>query len=502
MLSLLHPTSVHELDHRCEADYGIAPVVLMENAARSAVDILQQFLPAGKPKVLIACGNGNNGGDGYAIARMLAPTCQVTVLGDGPCTGQSEAAERNAAAAVGIVPVVPWTEAPRLCAMAWDVVIDAIVGVGGAGNLRPEAAMLCAMLDSVQACKVAIDVPTGIDANTGIAHADAFVAHHTITMAAPKIGMYLIDGPAHCGTIHIASIGAPSGALRSVRPEARILQHEDVSLLLPPRKASATKFTNGRVLVIGGCRSMPGAPSLAAHAAVVAGAGLVELVSTMIHPATPREVMPTVVGATTSGTISPDALPILLERAQRATAIVVGPGLGRHEATLDALGQFLRDIDPAIPVVLDADGLAAFPINAPYRSNMVLTPHIGEFAAMTGRDVNEIEARPIEMAREIAQATGCTVHLKHTPSITTNGQDTFLSVRAVPAMASGGMGDVLSGVIAALLAQGVHQQQYGLTGAAALAAYLHAKAGEQASTRITGPAITASMVIDELPRAF
>jgi hydroxyethylthiazole kinase-like uncharacterized protein yjeF len=502
MLPLLLPAATRELDRICEDDYGLSPLVLMENAARSAVDILQTLLPAGKPRVLIACGNGNNGGDGYAMARMLASNCSVTVLGAGPCQGQSAAAASNAAAAVGLVSVLPWAEAPRLCAMPWDVVIDAVVGVGGSSNLRVEAAMLCAMLDSIQALKVAIDVPTGLDASTGVAHADAFVAHHTITMAAPKVGMYVIDGPSHCGNIHVASIGAPPGAMRTIRPAAYVLQQADVAQLLPPRKASATKFSAGRVLVIGGCRSMPGAPSLAAHAAVVAGAGLVELVSTMIHPATPREVMPTVVAATTSGTISPDALPILLERARRASAIVVGPGLGRNSETLDAIGQLLRDIDPAIPVVLDADGLAAFPIDAPYRTNMVLTPHIGEFAGMTGRDVGEIEVRPLEIAREVAQATGCTVHLKHSPSITTNGLDTFLSVRAVPAMASGGMGDVLSGIIGAMIAQGVHNQKDGLVGAAALAAYLHASAGERASQRVTGPAVTASMVIDELPYVF
>lgn len=502
MIPVLTSANVHDIDSRCEDDYGLSSGILMENASRSAVEVLRELLPMTRARVLIACGNGNNGGDGYAIARLLSDWCTVTVLGDGPNDSQSEAAQLQAAIAASLVPIHPWSEAPRLCSRSWDVVIDAIVGVGGSAHLRPESAMLCAMLDNVAALKIAIDVPTGLDASSGHAHADAFVAHHTITMVAPKAGMYLNDGPKHCGVIHTASIGAPASIVESVHPVARILEPSDIASLLPPRQPSATKFDMGRVLVVGGCRSMPGAPSLSAHAAVVAGAGLVELASTMIHPATPREVMPTLVPATRAGTISAEALPMLIERASKATVIVVGPGLSRVDETIDTIGAFLREIDPAVPVVLDADGIAAFPFGAPFRTNMVITPHIGEFAGATGRSVADIAQAPLEVATEAAKKSGCTIHLKHTPSITTNGVDAFFSVMAVPEMASGGMGDVLSGIIAACIAQGVHRQHFGLAGACALAAYLHARSGQQAARRSNGPAVTASMVIDALPFAF
>lgn len=502
MIALLSPDNVREIDERCSTIYEIPPVLLMENAARSIVEHVRSIVGHPNPRVLVACGTGNNGGDGYAVARLLASTCSVTILGAGPTDQQSEASFTHASAAAALVPILPWQDAPRICSRSWDVVFDAVLGTGGSAELRADVALLVAMLDAIPAIKIAIDVPTGLDSTTGRASADAFVADHTITMVSPKLGMVRGAGPEHCGTIHIAGIGAPAEVVASLHPAAVQMEQPDVHHFLPPRRPNVSKFDVGRVLVIGGSRSMPGAPSLAAHAALVCGAGLVEMASTMIHPATPREVMPTILPSTQWGTISPDAVPLLAERASRASVVVIGPGLGRVDETIDAIGTLLREINPTTPVILDADGLACYSVDAPFRSNVVLTPHTREFAGLTGCTVEEAESEAYERAIALARATGCVVHVKLVPSFTTNGVDTYCTTKANPAMASGGMGDVLCGVIAAMCAQGVHNGAGGLAGATALGAYLHAQAGGRAATMVTAPSVTASMVLDQLPYVF
>lgn len=472
----------------------------MENAARSAADILSSLLPAVPPStILVVCGAGNNGGDGFALARMLSFDNTVQVVWMGEENKMSDATRANLHAAQRLVSVVHIDEAGALDMIGkrkWDVVIDALIGVGGGADLRGPVIDLLDRLHRADALKVAIDVPSGLDALTGDAHASCFRAHHTITMAGPKPGLYRNDGLMVRGTIHVASIGAPSELLRK-NASSWILTRDDVRTILPTRKRNTSKNDYGRVVVIAGSRPMRGAGALASHAAISAGAGVVDLVTPVLHPLTAREVMTLVVPATAAGTMAKEARAMIQDKLARATVVAIGPGVGTDPETRELLTSLIEELDPSIPVVIDADGLLIVPYLNRALHNVILTPHLGEFARLLGKSKESIARRTVEYSKGFAKEHGCILHLKDVPSITTNGTQCYYTVNGNPGMATAGSGDVLTGVIAALCAQGVKPFK-----AAALGAYVHASAGDHYATVASMETLTASDLIASLRYVF
>lgn len=500
MIGLLTPDDVRTIDRSSENDLSIPPIVLMENASRSAADILSSLLPTVPPStILVVCGAGNNGGDGFALARMLSFDNTVQVLWMGEENKMSDATRANLHAAQRLVSVVHIDEAGArdlINKKKWDVVIDALIGVGGGADLRGPVIDLLDRLHRADALKVAIDVPTGLDALTGDAHASCFRAHHTITMAGPKPGLYRNDGPAVRGTMHIASIGVPSELLRK-NVSSWMLTRDDVRTILPPRKRNTSKNDYGRVVVIAGSRPMRGAGALASHAAISAGAGVVDLVTPVLHPLTAREVMTLVVPATPAGTIAKEARAMIQEKLARATVVAIGPGVGTDPETRELLTLLIEELDPSIPVVIDADGLLIIPHLHRALHNVILTPHLGEFARALGKSKESIARRTVEYSKGFAKERGCILHVKDVPSITTNGTQCYYTVNGNPGMATAGSGDVLTGIIAALCAQGVKPFK-----AAALGAYLHASAGDHYATVASMETLTASDLIASLRYVF
>lgn len=500
MIGLLTPDDVRTIDRSCEIDLSIPPIVLMENAARSAADILSSLLPAVPPStILVACGAGNNGGDGFALARMLSFDNTVQVVWMGEENKMSDATRANLHAAQRLVSVVHIGEAGALDLIGkkkWDVVIDALIGVGGGADLRGPVIDLLDRLHRADALKVAIDVPSGLDALTGDAHASCFRAHHTITMAGPKPGLYRNDGPMVRGTIHVASIGAPSELLRK-NASSWMLTRDDVRTMLPTRKRNTSKHDYGRVVVIAGSRPMRGAGALASHAAISAGAGVVDLVTPVLHPLTAREVMTLVVPATPAGTMAKEARAMIQDKLARATVVAIGPGVGTDPETRELLTLLIEELDPSIPVVIDADGLLIVPYLNRALHNVILTPHLGEFARLLGKSKESIARRTVEYSKGFAKEHGCILHVKDVPSITTNGTQCYYTVNGNPGMATAGSGDVLTGVIAALCAQGVKPFK-----AAALGAYVHASAGDHYATVASMETLTASDLIASLRYVF
>lgn len=499
---ILAPEQMRLVDAAMTKEFGIPPLLLMENAARSAAELIVGLLQKHgleEPVVHIFCGAGNNGGDGFAIARHLYELCYVRIFHVGDVDRMTEETRTNYTIArrLGIPVVYLATDDDVDSAdVECDVAIDALMGVGGSEYPRGTMLSLLLKLAALNALAVAIDVPTGMNAATGACHSSCFCADYTIVMQHAKTGMYLGDADDYCGEILVAPFGVPEHLVVSVNP-VWTLTNDDVRAVLPPRKRRTSKHDYGSVLVVGGAQSMPGAPVLAAHAALSSGAGRVRLLAPVLHPLVKPEIMTTVLPATDSGTIAPEALSVLLEYAQQAQAVVFGPGLGSDERTIDMGREFVYRVSQRIPVVVDADGLRCVSADEHYSSNVVLTPHYGEFARLIGTSYADMPANFHELAVQWAQQIDCTLLLKQVPTVITDGETTFWNTTGNPGMATAGSGDVLSGIIGGLLAQGVEPLY-----AAALGAWLHARAGDIYAERYSQETLTAGALIDGLAFAI
>ena len=468
---LLTPADVSAIDAEMVHAHGIDTFMLMEQASEAAHSALltiidDQYRHA--RSICVVCGNGNNGGDGLCLARMLSKRFNVSVIWSGSAETLSQAARYNLARLPDAIVLLTPAQAEHLRA---DIVIDAVLGVGGRLPLRQTAIELIKAVNAMQAPVIAIDLPSGLDAQTGECSGYTKPAAHTITMQARKVGMLLGKGPEVCGTIHAVDIGVPFTML-TTRCNNHVLSEREVASRFRPRLNHTSKFDYGRLVVIGGTRSMPGAPSLTAHAAIAIGAGIVDLAAPAIHPLTPREIMTHALPSNANGNIDTSAEDVLAHMLSRVTAVAVGPGLGSNEQTIEMIARLLCRLDSSVPIVLDADGLRCLP-HLPHGRSIVITPHMGEFARILQTDRSMIEHTYVERAQNYARKHSIVVHVKNVPSITTDGrQSTFLS-RGTPAMATAGSGDVLTGLIAGLLAQ-----KLPLFEAARCGAWLHAAGGE------------------------
>jgi NAD(P)H-hydrate epimerase len=432
---------------------------LMQRAARAALDGLRRRWPQAQ-RLTICCGPGNNGGDGFLLGALARDSgLAVSVLALAP-TAHGDAARARAAWIAGGGPVLAWDETAAL--PACDVLVDALYGIGLDRAPQAPAAGLIRRINASPAPVLALDVPSGLNADTGECPGVAVHADATLTFVAHKRGLHTGHAADCIGVLELATLGVVARVL----PDARLL----AASALPPRSRHANKGDNGHVLVIGGAPGMSGAAQLAGTSALRAGAGLVSVATHPQHAATLNltrpELMVHAVGDATA----------LAEPLKRASVIALGPGLGR-----DDWGRALWDaaLSAGRPLVLDADGLNLLAAPPPRRfaSPTVLTPHPGEAARLLGVDTAAIEHDRFAAARRLAQQYGAVVVLKGAGSLIAD-PDGRLDVCpwGNPGMASGGMGDLLTGILAALLAQGCTPWQ-----AACLGVGLHARAGDLAA---------------------
>ncbi len=470
MIPLLTPDRVRTIDANCIRE-GIDALALMEGASLGVATAMCDELRS-TDRVLIACGAGNNGGDGFCIARHLrglAPTVTVDVVTDATDEVMTLSTRHNRHRLPDDVRVRSFGD--LAADDTYDVVVDALLGVGSTVALRHPVPDHLQRLNALPARRrIAVDVPTGMDALTGDVHPDVFRADVVYTIGAEKIGFHRTHLP-----IKVVVTPLTDGT-HEIPIDTRYFRLEatDIARLLPERPRTSSKFDHGRVLVIGGTRSMPGAPSLSAHAALAVGAGLVELVAPRIHPLTPREVMPTEVNACSDGTIDPSEADRIGTLMERASVIVIGPGLGSNTDTLHMLADRLRHHVHRVPIVVDADGVRLMPMLDVRSSSIIVTPHLGELRRWQGSDCEQPGEDACAMAERIAHNEGVTLHLKVVPAVTTDGKRTALTVNGSPILGTAGSGDVLSGIIGGLLAQGVSSLD-----AVSLASYLHAEAGSR-----------------------
>jgi len=499
MTKVFTPEASRQLDRACIAA-GVSETELIEHASSSAAECIasiigREFDKTATPRhIIVVCGSGNNGADGLTIAAILSRHHRVTVIVPEVASAGSAGflhARANMPAAVSLS---TYDMAAEVLHEPADVVIDALLGTGARLPLSDLYRRIIEMMNEVRGLRIAIDIPTGLDALTGQAGAVAFRSHHTVTMEGLKPGLLRDAGPDLCGRVHIALIGAPP-ELSAQCADAAVLDDDDLRSMLPVRRRESSKFDYGHVAVVGGSLGMRGAPSMTAHAAIALGAGLVELITPSVHPLTPREVMTTAVGHHDDGTIAAEAQGQIAERLRRATVIAIGPGLGANPRTIAMLAELIDDLAEGRTIVFDADGLRCLPLLQHRTGRCIMTPHLGELARLLGCQRSDIADGYVEHAQATARHHSAVVHIKHVPAATCSADHTTYLQRGNPAMASAGSGDVLTGIIAGLAAQ--HMSVYDAT---RCGAWLHAEAGDQIVARTRKASIMATELIEAAAR--
>ena len=511
-MKIVTSSEMREIDRRTSQRFGVPSLTLMENAGSAVAEFANSsFLTKGIYGII--CGRGNNGGDGFVVARKLheiGRNVQVLLLAD-PSELRGDAAANYER--LPIKPLVAKTtdelnsEAAR-GVFASDVLIDAILGTGFHPPVRGLYAQAIEKINASSAPVIAVDIPSGADADimgsqTGaISRADGIV-----TFTAPRPAH--VFGSLTAGPIVITPIGSPHEAIQSSL-DLNVITAQEVAPLLAPRPRDSNKGMYGHVLVVGGSLGKAGAAAMAGFSALRAGAGLVTV-------ATPRSVLPTVASfhpelmtepleETGDGTISSHARQAIEQLASKKTVLAIGPGISRNQETAEIVLKTVADSN--LPIVLDADGLNAFEhhqddLKGTSRT-LVLTPHPGEMSRLTGLSTAAIQRDRIRVARNFAQENGVILVLKGDRTIVANPQgEAWVNPTGNPGMATGGTGDILTGMVAGLLAQFPQRAAE----AVLAAVYLHGLAGDLScygtySAGFGEQCLVATDLISAFPAAF
>ncbi len=508
---MLLPTAaeMRRLDEETIHVVGVPGVVLMESAGRGVVEVIAALAPVAGRRICVACGPGNNGGDGFVVARHLhvrgARVEVVLVAAPDKVVGDARVqldAARNVGVPIHDGTAAGWAQAAALVDGA-EVIVDALLGTGVARAVTGHLAEVIARINRAPGVRVAVDLPSGLDADRGQPLGACVAAHHTVTFAYPKLGLATAPGFLHAGALHVVDIGIPPARASFVR--RRLLDDACLQPLRAPRAADAHKGTYGHALVVAGSRGHTGAALLAGEACARAGAGLVTIaspagaqaalaarvveVSTAPLPAEPAD-------DPAWGDAAWAALAPLLDGKR---ALAFGPGVPRAAGTRRLLAHVLAGFRG--PLVVDADGLNLLaedlaPLDGA-AAQVVLTPHPAEMGRLAGVATADVQADRVGVAERFAAAHRCVVVLKGARTVVAAPDGaTAINPTGNPGMASGGTGDVLTGVIAALCAQGLAPFD-----AACAGAYLHGRAGDLARDEGGEAGLLARDLVEKLPLA-
>jgi NAD(P)H-hydrate epimerase len=480
----------------------------MESAGRGAADAATELLPEGRPgRIAVLVGPGNNGGDGTVCARYLAGRghdARVYLLApEGKVQGDARAnldAWRRMGGAI-VDASATGTLAERREELAdCDLIVDALFGTGLNTEVRSPYREAIDLVNGLGLPVLALDVPSGVDADRGRILGAAVRATATVTFGYPKRGHFLFPGAAHVGRLSEIDIGIPAEVVRANEPSCALLTEDDVRSLMPSRPHDAHKGTFGHLLIVGGGPGKTGAALLAARAAQRSGVGL----TTIAAPREAQQALDAKVVETMTESLGEalgeEAVPRILELCAGKRALTVGPGLGPGDGVRRFVRALLEGLE--VPAVLDADALNALggelaSLRAA-RAPLVLTPHPGEMARLAGLSTAEVQADRIGLAERFAREHRVTLVLKGAYSVVAEPSGrTWINPTGNPGMATGGMGDVLSGIIGALLCQGLSAGD-----AARLGTYAHGLAADLAWEKVGEAALIASDVIDTLPQVW
>jgi len=480
---LYRAEQVRELDRRAIEDHGIDGYTLMRRAGAAAFGVLRARYPEAR-RVLVCCGGGNNGGDGYVIARLaLEAGMHIDLYPQSPTDNLKGDAERAAADYRVAGGALAGEAGPRYA----DVVVDALLGTGLDRAVRDDYAELIQRINGSGVPVLAVDVPSGLHADTGMPLGTAVRANVTVSFIGRKRGLETGLAPDHVGDLVFAGLDTPDAIHNGMTPDARRLDAAYPARVLPRRNTCTHKGDLGHVLVCGGDEGMPGACVLAARAALTAGSGLVSVATRRDHALSLASGLPEAMWADGEDGATLERL------AGRAGVIALGPGLGRSEWSR---AVWKRLLGCSVPVVLDADGLNLLAEHGFEREHWILTPHPGEAARLLRCSVDEIQRDRFAAVRSLAARFNAVVVLKGAGSLVAdpNGRVAVCPF-GNPAMASAGMGDALTGIVASLVGQGLKPYA-----AARAGTVLHARAGDAAARGRR--AILAGELIDALPRVL
>ncbi|MCH2410704.1 NAD(P)H-hydrate dehydratase [Myxococcota bacterium] len=490
------------IEEKASISTGIPADLLMENAGRVVADCVEKGLSPNH-LVTVVVGTGNNGGDGWVAARHLLArgvTVQVLDLADkGVASTPLVALNKDRAILAGV---------RRSSKFSFDgstVIVDALLGTGTKRSCSGLFARAISAINRVKSsCRiVAVDLPSGIDASSGRKWGEAVIADETICLTLPKVGLLVHPGKAHAGEIKVGNIGL-SQVCSPIPPEGQLLTSAGARSWLPKRTPDGHKGDYGHVLVVGGGKGKIGAAILAAKGAFGIGAGLVTVgcgaggLSSVSSSCC--EAMTISLAEDADGNFDAGSHVNILAEQNRWSALLVGPGLGRGGASASLVQSLARNI--GVPAVFDADALHAIAMEPECiraRNEMsILTPHPGEAAALLGTSIEEINSRRVESAREIASNYNAIVLLKGATSlIATSANPVWFNWSGGPILSTAGTGDVLAGVVAGLLAQGLE----GLK-SAVLGAYIHGICGDQLSQEVGSVGIRAGKLAEAIPNAM
>ena len=518
-MKVVTAAEMRRIDRETIEGIGIPGIVLMETAGSAIVSAIERHYPTCR-RIGILAGKGNNGGDGIVIARQLAHSGRdvhlFLVSPEASFTGEARL-NLQIAKNLGLQieePFISDTSENSDIALnhvsSCELLVDAIFGTGLRGAVRDPIAALINGINRLPIPVLSVDLPSGLDADTGHPLGTCVQADRTVTIGLPKRGVLMHPGAVLTGTLEVVDIGFPKQVIDAQNIKINWTTRREALRWVPPRPPASHKGSYGRVLVVAGATGMTGAAALTSEAALRAGAGLVTL-------ATPRHLNPILEGLlpevttlplpeTDAGSLAASAASDILEFAKKTDAILaIGPGLSQHRETVSLVHHLIRENQTqglGLRMVLDADGLNAL---AQARETIsllneetVLTPHPGEMARLANTAVSALEKDRIRTAQQFASEHGLTLVFKGAPTVTSIATgEVWINSTGNPGMGTGGMGDVLTGIIAGLMAQGVTSEN-----AAVLGVYLHGLAGDRAADISGMHGLIASDVLKAVPQAI
>ncbi len=502
------------IDQKAIHELGIPSLLLMEEAGRRVALRVTRLLEQRKlslPVVTVVCGKGNNGGDGFVCARRLAMlgNCQVVVVHAVPESEMSgdtltnfKLLKHHPISVISGMMVERVTDT----LVTSDIVVDAIFG---SGLSRPIEGHFRDLVNAVSDCGafvVAVDLPSGVHSSTGKVLGCAVKADFTVTFAAPKPGLYLFPGKGYTGEVEFVDIGIPRRLMEEDASQIHLITPQMVRNKLPRREGLSHKFSYGTVLVIAGSRDMPGAAVMTAKAALASGAGIVILAapeSAFARMDLPPELICKSLPETSDGIISPEALQALAPLWNRVSTVAFGPGMTHQPPAVSFTEQLLQFLQSQFqgPVVIDADGLNCLSTIKPHpilSPRFILTPHLGECTRLTGLDKETVQNDLLNACQTTVQQYQATVVLKSASTVISDisGRQ-WINPTGNPGMATAGSGDILTGLVAGFLAQGLSADK-----ATRIATYLHGLSGDKAAEALSPFCLTATHLIDYLPHAI
>lgn len=511
-MKVVTAAEMRNIDRETIERIGISGIVLMETAGREIVRAIERHYPTAQ-RISIFVGKGNNGGDGLVIARHLAHVGRdVSVLLVSPPESFTGEARTNLDIARNLGLSIEEIHAnyTSIHALESDLLVDTIFGTGLRGVVREPISKIIDAINDLDIPVLAVDLPTGLDADTGNPLGTCVQADRTVTIGLPKRGLLLPPGAELSGELDIVDIGFPQQVIDAQNIKVNWTTKGDAENWMPLRAPASHKGSYGRVLVVAGSTGMTGAAALTSEAALRSGAGLVTLAIpkslNAILEVKLSEVMTLPLQETEDGSIAEAAAATILEFAEKTKSVIaIGPGLSQQSETVKLVHQLIAGIKEKgldLPIVVDADGLNALAHSKEHISllgkNAVLTPHLGEMARITDKTIPTLAADRITAAEEFVQEHGVHLVMKGAPTVTANPHgDIWINATGNPGMATAGMGDVLTGIIAGLIAQKVSSGT-----AAKLGVYVHGLAGDIAAETVSMHGLIASDVLNALPQAL